>query len=77
MAKVLKHVYVQCFSFGDIHQLFLLRVGRTTQRSDLSAAQTMNGSIWRVSCFNRGLFVSKYIFLILASFLFSFSLYPH
>ena len=31
----------------------------------------------RVSCFNRGLFVSKYIFLILAIFLFSFALYPH
>ena len=45
MAKVLKHVFVQCFSFGDIHQLFLVRVGRTTQISDLSTAQTMNDEI--------------------------------
>ena len=45
MAKVLKHVFVQCFSFGDIHELFLVRVARTTHRSDLSAAQTMNDEV--------------------------------
>ena len=45
MAKVLKHVFVQCFSFGDIHQLFVVRVGRTTQRSELSTAQTMNDEV--------------------------------
>ena len=45
MAKVLKHVFVQCFSFGDICQLFLVRVGRTTHRSDLSTAQTMNNEV--------------------------------
>ena len=45
MAKVLKHVFVQCFSFGDIHQLFLVRVGRTTQISDLSTTQTMNDEV--------------------------------
>ena len=45
MAKVLKHVFVQRFSFGDTYQLFLVRVGRTTHRSDLSTAQTMNDEV--------------------------------
>lgn len=43
--KGFKHVYVQCFNFGDIYQYFLVRVGRTTHRSDLSTAQTMNDDV--------------------------------
>lgn len=72
MAKVLKHVFVQCFSFGDIHQLFLVRVGRTTQISDLSTAQTMNDEIIEYLVLTVVCSSQSFFFLFLLAFSFRF-----